>query len=171
MSHILVAIIAQFCLLAVYVALHLIISRYLQPEKRWRTMKLLFFPGLLLAMIFGFVLGGGEAKHESITLSLFAVIALTGLLHIGYLTVYAVFDRSITLRMMIDLMGAGKPLTFHEIEKLYNPDAALDRRLGILVDSGFMVLHEGSYRLIKKGRRMGRLIAFLKSLYKTGEGG
>jgi hypothetical protein len=171
MSKIAMAVLAQTALLILYVLSHLMVSRYLRPEQRWRAKKRIFFPVLVLAAVAGYFLNLRPSSSEPMAAGLFAALVLIWLIHIGYLTVYAVFDRSISLRVLIEIYSGPRNMTFGEIETRYDPDAAFQRRLEILVESGFLKLENGRYKLLKKGRRTGTLIGILKEIYRTGEGG
>ena len=171
MNPVIVAIIVEFALLSLYVASHFIISRFIKPKKRWQTMKQLLLPGVCLAALSGYLsstLVGGKVPQAW---GLLACVIIVGLIHIGYLTVYAVFDRSISLRILIEIDQAGEPLKFEQIKNLYDVEAAFERRLQILEENGFLQAESEDFVLTKKGQKTGRLITALKSSYRFGAGG
>ncbi len=162
--------------LSVYVPLHVSVFRFLRPEKRWGATRGLFLIVLPLVLIVtawvswrAFNSPGGFPTSPVV--DVFACFTVLALLHLGYLTFYAFIDRSITLRTFIEIKNADEPLTFQDLAKRYDTEAAYLRRLEILWQSGYLAKTGGSYELTSKGVFVGNLIRRLKSLYKLGPGG
>lgn len=158
--------------LGLYNLTHVLVSRFAQPPQRWRAMKIIFFIFLPIVAGSGFYVSAHSALPERGWPVAIATLLIIWLIHVGYLTAYAFIDRSITLRTFIEIESfGGKPATFKEIESRYNPVDAFERRLTILIESGFLEETNGHLVLTMKGRKTGRLIRFLKEIYRAGPGG
>lgn len=94
------------------------------------------------------------------------------LLFFGYCQFYFIIDRSISVRVMIEMEKAkDKKLTFEEIKQIYSLDYILSRRLKHMIDSKYIIEQDGAYKNLKKGRNTARLFNFLKNFLQIGEGG
>jgi hypothetical protein len=94
------------------------------------------------------------------------------LLFFGYCQFYFIIDRSISVRIMIELeKSEDKKLTLEQIKNVYSPDYLLLRRLGHMIRSKYIIEDSGFYRNLGKGRIVARVFAFLKGYLRIGEGG
>ncbi|MDP2932252.1 MAG: hypothetical protein Q8O05_07150 [Chloroflexota bacterium] len=90
----------------------------------------------------------------------------------GYCQFYFVVDRSISVRIMIELLNAPeKKLTRKQITEVYDLDDMLSRRLQQIVNQKYVVVNSGYYRNTLKGRLEGLVFQFLKGFLQLGRGG
>lgn len=160
--------------LAVYFPVHVLISRYFLPQRRWLVMKRLYFFFMPLALgTTYFCYRQLDFRIDSTLAWDFAACVLVILmLHVGYLTFYGFIDRSITLRAAVELFrNNNAPMRFDELVRRYDPKKAYLRRLEILQQSGFILKTAQGFVMTPKGRRTAILIRFLKKLYRVGPGG
>lgn len=93
-------------------------------------------------------------------------------LFLGYCQFYFIVDRSISVRVMIELENSpAKKLSYDEIKKVYNFDEILSRRLQHMLDSKYIVENSGYYINTKKGRFEAEVLKFLKEFLNLGKGG
>jgi hypothetical protein len=90
----------------------------------------------------------------------------------GYCQFYFIMDRSVSIRMMIELEDdPDKKMTKEEIKKAYDFDDFISRRLKHMLDSRYITEESGYYYNTGKGRLHARLFRFLKEYLKLGKGG
>ena len=93
-------------------------------------------------------------------------------LFFGYCQFYFIIDRSISVRVMIEMENSPqKKLTAEEIKEVYSLDGLLTRRLGHMVGTNYIVENSGYYTNTRKGRFEARLFKFLKDFLQLGPGG
>lgn len=99
-------------------------------------------------------------------------LALYLFLFLGYCQFYFIVDRSISVRVMLEIeRSQRKMLTPEEIQKAYTFNEILSRRLGHLVEGKYLINKGGYYQNSGKGRFEARLFNFLKELLNLGKGG
>lgn len=151
-----IALVKIFCaLLPVYVILYLLIpveAMIIMPADPAVT------PGTVIGLskVFNFFVG----------------LLFYLLLFFGYCQFYFIIDRSISVRVMIEIEKAkDKKLTFDEIKQIYSLDYILSRRLKHMIDTHYITEENGVYKNILKGKNTARLFKFLKDFLRIGEGG
>lgn len=156
-----------------YVSIHLFLFRVHQPVEKWKTTRTLFIVIAGVLILFVLLISFGEPDLSiMVPVDLFLCLLLVLLYHVGYLTVYAFIDRSITLRLFVEIRKRGGSVDYEELKEIYNPTLAYQRRLDILVASGYLAqMPSRRYKLTSKGRTTGRLVRLLKALYRLGPGG
>jgi len=93
-------------------------------------------------------------------------------LFFGYCQFYFIIDRSVSVRVMIELDNSPeKKLTLRQIEEIYNPDYIFRRRLKQMVDSKYIFEKVGYYENLRKGYFMAKFFRFLKNYLNLGYGG
>lgn len=144
-----------FSLLPVYILLYIFIpteAMIVMPADPGIT------PGVVLGIskTFNFLLG----------------IAVYILLFFGYCQFYFIIDRSVSVRIMIEIEKAkDKQLTLEAIKRIYSPDYIFLRRLQQMVDSRYLVKDSEGYKNSRKGIMTAKLFEFLKKYLQIGEGG
>ncbi len=94
------------------------------------------------------------------------------LLFFGYCQFYFIIDRSISVRVMIELIKSkDKKLTLEQIKKIYSPDYIFIRRLQHMIDTKYIIEDSGFYKNLLKGRIIAKLFQFLKSYLNLDSGG
>ncbi|MFH1846519.1 MAG: hypothetical protein ABH869_03060 [Candidatus Omnitrophota bacterium] len=93
-------------------------------------------------------------------------------LFFGYCQFYFIIDRSISVRIMIELEKTpDKKLSMDQIQKIYKPEYIFSRRMQHLVDSKYIVEESGFYRNRRSGQISAKVFRFLKNYLNIGEGG
>ncbi len=180
-----------FACFILFLAVHLVVFRAFTLKERFRAIKYIFFlmvpvyVALYLWCPSTYVLvesagtgAGGAAVGPSAYRATVALNFLAGLmfyvfLFLGYCQFYFIVDRSISVRIMIELERApGKKLDYDGILSVYSFDEILRRRLTHMLEGNYIVKDaEGRYSNTGKGRKEAALFAFLKSLLNIGPGG
>lgn len=94
------------------------------------------------------------------------------LLFFGYCQFYFIIDRSISVRVMIEIeKSKDKKLNLEEIKELYDPNYIFTRRFEHMIDSKYIVEDSGYYKNLRKGHVLAKLFGFLKDYLQLGEGG
>lgn len=94
------------------------------------------------------------------------------LLFFGYCQFYFIIDRSISVRIMIELeKSKDKKLTLEQIKKVYLPDYIFSIRLKQMIDSKYIIEDSGSYKNLCKGQLLARSFQRLKDYLNLGLGG
>lgn len=178
-------VIGFFCF-TVFLFLHFIIFHKRKIKYRFVTL-LRIFCSLLPVYVFLYILIPTEAMiimpadpriDPGVVIGLSRVfnfllgILLYLLLFFGYCQFYFIIDRSISVRIMIELeRSKDKRLNLEQIKKIYSPDYMLSRRLKHMVDTKYIIEDGGSYKNIRKGRIVAKVFKFLKEYLQIGEGG
>lgn len=182
-------ILALLCFL-IFLAAHVILFRLLRPEKRFRTLVAIYLaliPAYIAAYLLtpdGFTVVSAPGVPGAPLLPLETVYRLTGVINfasglvlytflfLGYCQFYFIVDRSISVRIMIELLASPRRrLSLDEIEKVYPCREIFRRRLEHMVDGRYLRESGGYYEVTGKGRLEGLLFKFLKELLVLGRGG
>ncbi len=161
---------------SIYALMHLVFFRIFRPKERWVVLKSMYFIMMPVTMIGAWLLTKthfyGDAFPVTVASEVIAVICLLWLLHNAYLMFYAFVDRSLSIRVNVEIYDAGNAgLTYDELMARYNPEQSYLRRLEILRHAGFLSLVGDRYFITPKGARLAKAVRFLKNLYKLGLGG
>jgi len=90
----------------------------------------------------------------------------------GYCQFYFIVDRSVSVRIMIELeKHSQKKMTKEEIGDVYNIDNFLSRRLKHMIDSKYITEERSYYKNTAQGRLHAKLFKFLKDYLRLGIGG
>ncbi|MBI5827780.1 MAG: hypothetical protein HZB22_08670 [Deltaproteobacteria bacterium] len=148
-----------FSLIPVYAALYLILpSGYVIVE----TGVPAFFPAAPLRTIVA-------ATRAMYFLSGFMLYLF---LFLGYCQFYFIVDRSISVRVMIEIENSPeRSLSAEEIQRVYPFKGILDRRLEHMVYGNYIKERDGRYLNTGKGRAQARVFGFLKDFLRLGKGG
>jgi Zn-dependent protease with chaperone function len=156
-----------------FLLVHVIIFRYRRPEERFKTLSVIFFSLSPFYVIAYFLLPPWQGIYSLEG----ALVFLSGLflyifLFLGYCQFYFIVDRSISVRVMIEIeKSATKSHDFDEIKKVYSFDRVLSRRLEHMVHSGYLSREADHYMNTRKGRFVAYLFRFLKDFLRIGPGG
>jgi hypothetical protein len=178
-----------FACFLLFLFLHVVIFRIWSPGERFRAITRVFYACFALYFVAYYLIPHGflevlplEPGSEGLTSAQFyrisnAINFVAGLmlyvfLWLGYCQFYFIVDRSISVRVMIELENSpAKKLTYDEIKACYTFDYILTRRLGHMVDGGYLRKEGDYYVNTGKGRAEGRAFRFLKDYLRLGEGG
>ena len=179
------AVIGFFCFI-IFLFLHIIIFHNCKIKQRFRVLMRIFYSLLpLYILLYTLVptdtliimpadprLTLGSVIGLSKVFNFLLGILIYLLLFFGYCQFYFIIDRSISVRIMIEVeKSKDKKLTLEEIKRAYSPDYILSRRLKHMIDSKYIIEDAGSYKNIQKGRIVAKVFKFLKEYLQIGEGG
>lgn len=180
-------IIGFFCFI-LFLALHIVIFRNVEIKRRFKTLVIIFFSLFPVYALLYFLIPSDTLiivpVIPSPVVSLKLVNLLYGMLNfmigfmlyiflfLGYCQFYFIVDRSISVRVMIEIANSvEKKLTFEEIEEIYNFDIILSRRLEHMEYGKYVVNNKGYYSNSKKGNFEAKIFKFLKEFLRLGPGG
>lgn len=93
-------------------------------------------------------------------------------LFMSYGEFYFIIDRSLSLRVMVELeRHPEKRVSFEELKNVYSPDEIYRRRFRHMVESGCIVEEAGYYRNTTKGRCLANLFGISKKILNVWPGG
>ncbi len=80
-------------------------------------------------------------------------LAYYGFIFLGYLEIYFTADRSITIRIMREILkSSGKEITIEEFKKVFETEEKIFlRRFSEMAESGYLSAAGSGYRLSRKG--------------------
>ena len=152
---------------AIFLLLHIAIFHYLRPKRHFRSIVLTYLGVIPVYAVLFFVFSDSFAAHyflNGLVLFLF--------LFLGYCQFYFIVDRSVSVRIMIEIeRSQGKSLTEEQIMGVYSLEGMMARRLQHMEDGGYVIRQSESYINTTKGRLEARLFHTLKELLRLGPGG
>lgn len=156
-----------------FLVLHAAVFRIFNPEERFRTLTLIFYSLLPLYVAVYFLVPPARwfaTLHEF--LDFLAGFFLYIFLFLGYCQFYFIVDRSISVRVMMEIENSGgEGRGFEELKRLYSFDYILSRRLDHMVYGGYLEKEGERYLNTAKGHVIASLFAFLKDFLRLGPGG
>lgn len=183
------AVLIGFCCFILFLTFHVIVFRTIELKERFRALTIIFFSIIPLYAVAYLLVPADYLvivpmepvapvfSQRSIHFMHGAINFLSGLmlyvfLFLGYCQFYFIVDRSISVRVMIEMeRAADKRLSFDDIMLVYSFHGILARRLEHMVEGEYLV-REGDYYLnTPKGRLEARVFRFLKEFLKLGPGG
>jgi len=167
-------ILAAFLVTLIWVVLQNA-SMFIHPaDNRFRTMLI----GYLVSLPFVYVAyrwfaqfpfpPGAPGATESPRLGLIHAYFFHLLLFFFYVQCFYHVERSVTLRLLIELLklgGVNAPL--QEIQGRYPVEGMIQQRLQILRERGFIELRDGSWYLTFKGAALARVTSAISWLYQS----
>lgn len=183
------ATILGFLCFILFLAVHIIVFRSIDLKERFRALTIIFiaivpfyvFIYLLIPASYGVVV---MTQPVTPMLSLETINILSGILNfmsglmfyvflfLGYCQFYFIVDRSISVRVMIEIeKSKDKKLSFDDIMQVYSFNGILTRRLEHMVEGDYVIKKNDSYINTDKGRYQAKLFNFLKEFLRLGPGG
>lgn len=87
------------------------------------------------------------------------------LLFCTFMEFYFYVDRPVTLRILVEIYNnPSRSLELNTLNNLYDLRYMIERRLGSLVNSGYMIQEDTTYYLTQKGKRFAKLFTWGTSL-------
>ena len=152
---------------AIFLLLHVAIFHFLRPKRHFRSIVLTFLGVIPVYAVLFWVFSDSFAAHyflNGLVIFLF--------LFLGYCQFYFIVDRSVSVRIMIEIeKSQGKSLTEEQIMGVYSLEGMMVRRLQHMEDGGYITRQSGAYMNTGKGSLEARLFAWLKDLLRVGLGG
>ncbi len=165
-------VIAFFCFI-LFLLIHAVIFHNWKVKKRFQAIIIIFYSLFLVYTLIYFLTPSFLTYADSSVIAGFVNgVVIYVFLFFGYCQFYFIIDRSISVRVMIELENSPeKQLTAEEIKKVYSLDSLLTRRLGQMVGTNYIVESSGFYKNTRKGRYEARFFKFLKDFMQLGPGG
>jgi hypothetical protein len=167
------ALISAFVGTLLWVSLHLIQMHYNPKQKRFMAMSkpfILGFPFLLLIVHFFYkypliiaLLNG----NETILLSYIYAVFLYVLFYFLFVEFFYHIERSVTLRLLVEIHQAINPISVNELMKHYNVNDMIDRRLQGMLEYDMINKENGVFKVSKKGLYLAYVMSFSCWLYQS----
>jgi len=117
-------------------------------------------------------LGGGLSWLARAVIDYGIGLIMFGFLFFLYISVYYIFDRSVSSDIMIAIERSDeRRLTLAQIEELYGTERQYEDSLRGMREGGFILEETGIYRNTLKGALFSFYASFFKKIYKVGLGG
>lgn len=183
------AVLIGFCCFILFLTFHVVVFRTLDLKERFRALTIIFFSLIplyvvtyLLVPVDYLVIVPMEPIAPAISqhsiyffhgaMNFLSGFMLYAFLFLGYCQFYFIVDRSISVRVMIEMeKAAGKRLSFDDIMRVYSFHGILARRLEHMVEGEYLVREGDYYVTTPKGRLEAKVFCFLKEFLRLGPGG
>jgi hypothetical protein len=162
---------------SMFLAAHVLYFHYAPPVARWKIISriaVLFFAvyTVLFYLLpffnwFSLMVDTGQAKFAAYLNGTVLYIFL----FFSYAQFYFLIDRSISARIMTDIIEMGGSATHEQIRERYSSGALQQRRLDDMVYGGYITLQDGKYQLTARGRRNGVIFHWCKKYLHLYPGG
>ncbi|TSC69725.1 MAG: hypothetical protein G01um101470_999, partial [Parcubacteria group bacterium Gr01-1014_70] len=137
---------------------HVLYFHYRKPVNRWRVVVRIAGIVFILYSVLFFLTPFSNLfslLQDTMAAKIAAYVNSTVLyvfLFFSYAQVYFLIDRSISARILTDIMEAGGTVPREYVRERYSPDALQQRRLDDMVYGGYIAKQDGTYLLTAKGR-------------------
>ena len=145
-----------------FLSVHLVLWQWLTRERKG------VFLIVGVAMIsYGLTVAGGLVFFNFTPQThLWTSGALFMLLLMGYLHFYVGIERSVSVRILGELVLAEENrLTQKNLYKIYPCDYAIRHRVDLMVETNWLIEKDGKYICAPKGQSLSRVAIFLKKCY------
>jgi len=110
----------------------------------------------------------GAAELESPVLGIFHAYFFHMLLFFFYVECFYHVERSVTLRLLVELLEHGSEgVPLQGIQGRYPVEGMVQQRLEILRDRGFIELQDDSWHLCSKGLWLARVMVVISWIYRS----
>ncbi len=145
-----------------FLSLHLILWQWLSPERK----GVFFIVGVAMTSYGLMVVGGWMFLNLSPQMHLWISGPLFMLLLMGYLHLYVGIERSVSVRILGELVLAEKhQLTLENLHKIYPHDYMIRHRVDLMVETNWLIEKDRKYICAPKGQSLSRVAIFLKKCY------
>jgi signal transduction histidine kinase len=160
-----------------FLVTHGLYFHYVQPAARWKVVMriaeifFIFYTIVFFSLPFFNVF---TLMANSLAAKIAAYIngaVLYIFLFFSYAQIYFLVDRSISARIMTDIIEMGGSATREQIRKQYSSEALQQRRLDDMLYGGYVKKENGQYVLTAKGRRNARVFLWCKKYLRLYPGG
>ena len=170
LSRVIGVVLAVACFACVFVG-HVAVSHTVKLSHRERMLLGFMAAGAVLYSLLFFVLDDRAIGSPKVELPRWVQYvtgaAAFGFLALGYTEFWSLFERSFSLRILIDCERSPIGLTRGEIAQVYGGgiglDGMFDKRTQGLIGAGIIAPHATTYRLTARGRFVARLFRGLAS--------
>lgn len=144
--------------LVVFFILHFAVWRL--EWARDRSVVLIAVLSVLSYLLVVAVMDADISSHIWVSCPLFSLSMML------YLQFYMGIDRSVSIRMMGEVLRApGGELSLSELEALYSQEYMVKSRLDLLVDRNYLVEDNGVYSCMPKGRYLAGAAVLTRRIY------
>ena len=156
------AIVVSLASGALFLTLHLVLWQWLAPEK-----KGVFLVVAVAVMSYGLMgLGSSVFLDLPLQIHLWTSGPLVMLFLMGYLHLYVGIERSVSVRILGELVQAEENrLTLENLHEIYAYDYMIRHRVDLLVETNWLIENDGKYSCAAKGETLSRVAIFLKKCY------
>ena len=145
-----------------FLSLHLILWQWLSPERK----GVFLIAGVAMTSYGLTVVGGWMFLNLSPQMHLWTSGPLFMLLLMGYLHLYVGIERSVSVRILGELVLAEKhQLTLENLHKIYPHDYMIRHRVDLMVETNWLIEKDRKYICAPKGQSLSRVAIFLKKCY------
>ena len=145
-----------------FLSLHFLLWQWLTPER-----KGVYLIVAVALTSYGFVmLGSFIFLNLSPHMHLWVSLPFYMLLLMGYLHLYVGIERSISVRILGELVQANdNRIEMASLNKIYSYDYMIRHRIELMRRANWLIENNGNYTCAPKGRRLSRIAILLKKFY------
>jgi hypothetical protein len=145
-----------------FLSLHCILWQLLAVEKR----GVFFIIGVAISSYIVTIFGVWVFFSFSLQMHLYTSGPLFMLLLMGYLHLYVGIERSVSVRILGELVLVEKnQLTLKKLHEIYPHDYMIRHRVDLMIETNWLVENDGKYSCGAKGESLSRVAIFLKKCY------
>lgn len=142
-----VAVVVTFAWISCQIAI-----MHIRPaSNRFKAMLSGYLASLPLVVILVFLLPALEATGDTRAQALFNALALHLLLFLFYVEMFYHVERSVTLRILVELLESGEEVDLKSLQDAYSLDDMIERRLEDMARNKFIDETNGRWRNRFKG--------------------
>ena len=167
------ALIASFLVTLLWITMHLLLVHRKPCEHRLKAMTLAFLCSLPVLLLFLFLLQQQTAivlklnGHENYSLAYSYALLLHLLFFLFFVECFYHLERSVTLRILIEIGQTLTPVKVEAMEKDYSLDDMITRRLNDMLNSGWLYQKNGCWMLSQKALFLAKTMRFSCWLFQS----
>lgn len=167
------AFISSFLVTALWIRAHLLIVHQKPCEHRLKAMTFAFLCSLPLLFLFLFFLQQWPTVflklngQENCFLAYIYAILLHILFFFFFVECFYHLERSVTLRLLVEIHQSPKPVKVEEMEKNYSLDDMILRRLDNMLHNGWLYQKNGHWLLSQKALFLAKAMHFSCWLFQS----
>ena len=147
---------------ALFLTLHLVLWQWLAPER-----KGVFLIVAVAVLSYGLIgMLSGMFLNLPLQMHLWTSGPLGMLFLMGYLHLYVGIERSVSVRILGELVQAEENrLTLENLHEIYAYDYMIRHRVDLMVETNWLIENDKKYSCAAKGKSLSRVAIFLKKCY------
>jgi len=156
------AIVVSMISVVLFLSLHYVLWQYLAVERK----GVFFITGVAVCSYVLTIFGVWVFFSLSLQIHLCTSGPLFMLLLMGYLHLYVGIERSVSVRILGELVLVEKnQLTLENLHEIYPHNYMIRHRVDLMVETNWLNKNGGQYIATPKGERLSRVAIFLKKCY------
>ena len=153
-------IIISIVTFVLFVLTHIMLFHFKDVKRKFRTMMLLFVMCGLINILSGFLFFNGLVNNVSIVLIIFFIYWFSWFFYAHFIIV---INRSISVRVLTELVSSKNGLTEEQIRARYSLKDKIEDEIKDMCFLGYMsVSDDESLSNMPRGERHARIISFIK---------